>query len=72
MIEIDLQARTARQARSEIKQRWPKNDVAYLGYDEDGFMVLMSLVRGVTKGNVATLSRNRSKRPIKFTARIER
>lgn len=68
MAEIELSAKTARAARSEIASRWPQG-ANYSGYDEDGEKVLMSLVRPRgQKGNVATAIRSRAKRPVRFTA----
>lgn len=63
-----LKAKTAASARREIKDRWPGQDVRYTGYDRDGVAVIMSLVRGRTKGNVATAVRNRSLRAVTFMA----
>lgn len=68
MIEFPLKAKTAARARGEIKARWTDIDVAYYGYDADGFCVFMSLVCIVTKGNVAAAKVNRGKRAVRFTA----
>src|SRR5262245_37650444 len=68
MARVILKATNARAARLEISRRWPKIDVNYTGYDKHGESVLMSLVRGATKGNVATAHRNRSEKPVKFVA----
>ena|SRR5215472_5463641 len=67
---ILLKATTARGARAEIASRWPGKDINYTGYDKDGEAVLMSLVRGETKGNVATAKRNRSLPPVSFKADV--
>jgi len=66
---FELQATDAREARREIRARWPQFEVNFTGYDEDGQDVFMSCVRkqGV-KAGVATAKRNRSKRPVKFIA----
>lgn len=67
MSEIKLEATTAKKARSEIAAKFPQG-ANYKGYDEDGECVLMSLVRPRgEKANVATVTRNRSKRPVRFT-----
>jgi hypothetical protein len=69
MPKIELKAKTARQARREISQRWPTQAVNYIGYDAHGEAVLMSLVR--EQGNnayVATAHRNRSLPPVRFVA----
>lgn len=63
-----LKAKTAREARAEISARWPQG-ANYEGRDEDGVCVLKSLVRARgNKANVATLRRNRSKKPVEFWA----
>jgi hypothetical protein len=70
-INITLGAKTAKEARREIKSRWPDYPVNYKGYDKDGDCVLMSLVR--EKGNttgVATVKRNRSLPPVSFVAEV--
>jgi len=66
--EFALEAKTARQARSEISRRFPQG-ANYSGYDADGECVIMSLVRARgDKANVATVKRNRSKPPVRFVA----
>lgn len=70
MARIPLSAKTAVSARAEIRQRWPKQDVNYYGYASNGECVIMSLVRGVTKGNVATAVRNRSPKATRFEAEV--
>ena len=65
--EIKLDAKTAHEARREAKRRWPKNDVNLTGYVGDE-AVYLSLVRNVTKGNVATATKGI--RPTRFTAKV--
>lgn len=71
MTDYPLEATTAVKARAEIKRRWPGRDVNYTGYDKKGGEdVFMSLVRGATTGNVATLKRNRAPSPKYFIAHV--
>lgn len=67
-MEQTLEATNARDARREAKRRWPKNDVRLFGYDETGEAVYLSLVRNVTKGNVATATKGIPAR--RFTAKV--
>lgn len=74
-MEILLKAKTAATARREIRQRWPELDVPYTGYATGSDFandeaVIMSLVRGATKGNVATATKNRAPRATYFIATI--
>lgn len=68
---VKLHAKSAVQARLEIRRRWPDKDVKYTGYDKNGEMVISSLVRGRTTGYVATAVRNRSGKAVRFEATIE-
>jgi hypothetical protein len=65
--EIPLEATNANAARREAKRRWPKNDVKLTGY-VDGECVYLSLVRNVTKGNVATATKGIP--ATRFTAKV--
>ncbi len=67
MPEIELKAKTAKAARTEIASRFPQG-ANYRGYDKDRDVVLMSLVRprGHT-ANVATVRRSRGSAAIRFT-----
>lgn len=65
--EIPLEATNAHAARREAKRRWPKNDVKLTGYADDE-AVYLSLVRNVTKGNVATATRGIT--ATRFTAKV--
>lgn len=56
MIAIPLKATNAHAARREAKKRWPKNDVNITGYFGDE-AVYLTLVRNVTRGNVATATK---------------
>jgi len=70
---IELDATTAKAARTEIRARWPQYEVDYTGYDEDGMDVLLSCVRRKgDKAGVATAKRNRSKPAVKFVATVWR
>jgi len=52
MTTIKLEATSAKRARSEIASRFPQG-ANYKGFDEDGEVVLMSLVRARgSKANV--------------------
>lgn len=65
--EVPLKAATAHQARREIKERFPQG-ANYRGYDKDGEVVIMSLVRRLgDKAGVATVKRNRANKPVRFT-----
>ena len=66
-----LSATTAVGARREISRRWPDKDVEYKGYDLKGECVLMSLVRKQgDKAHVATVTKNRSNKPVRFEAEV--
>ena len=64
-----LAAKNASGARRECKQRWPGKDVKLRGYSF-GMMVLSTLVRGATKGHVASVIANRSPRATHFEAEV--
>lgn len=66
-LQIDLKAKSAREARQEIQQLAFPKGANYKGYDKNGNCVLMSQVR--EKGNkayVATARKNRSLPAIRF------
>lgn len=62
---IELKAKTAHEARREAKRMYPKNDVKLSGYSGSE-CVYLTLVRNVTKGNVATATKGI--RPTRFEA----
>lgn len=66
MTDIPLKATNAHAARREAGKRWPNNDVNITGY-RDGEAVYLTLVRNVTKGNVATATKGIT--PNRFTAK---
>lgn len=70
-MDVKLKARTAVEARREIHRRWPTQDVNYTGYNKQGEAVIMSLVRGATRGNVATVRRNDESKPVTFYAQFK-
>lgn len=55
-IAIPLKATTANEARREASERWPHNDVQITGFRGKA-AVYITLVRNVTKGNVATATK---------------
>lgn len=64
-MSIQLEAKTAREARSEIARRFPQG-ANYYGYDKNGECVIMSLVRPRgDKHYVATATRG--KKAVSFT-----
>lgn len=67
---VKLHAKSAVQARMEIRRRWPDKEVTYTGYDKSGEAVITSTVRGKTTGYVATAVRNRSGKAVRFEAVI--
>lgn len=62
---VELKAKTAHEARREAKKLYPRNDVKIFGYSGDE-CVYLTLVRNVTKGNVATATKGI--RPTRFEA----
>ena len=66
-MEYELKSTSASGARREAARRWPKNDVSITGYAGDE-VVYISLVRNVTKGNVATATKGIA--ATRFIARV--
>ena len=68
-MKYQLAAKSAAEARKEIKRRWPGQDVNYTGYYEDE-AVIISLVRGASEGYVATVKMNRAPKATRFEAEV--